>query len=201
MNTLLKSISYIFHPLIMPITGVVFFFLKSPRYIPEPIVKAKLYALILLTIVLPLLLFFLLRSRGKVSTVFLPDVKERIFPLLLQSIIVLLITVRILPSYELVELHFFFVGILVSTISCLILALVKFKISLHMVAAGGVLMFVLAVGIHYSININRSLAAAFIITGAIASSRLHLNAHSGLELIFGFFVGLIPQLILLNYWL
>ncbi|GAL78820.1 hypothetical protein JCM19274_3378 [Algibacter lectus] len=37
--------------------------------------------------------------------------------------------------------------------------------------------------------------------GAVATSRLHLNAHTSKELIFGFFVGLIPQLLLINFWM
>ena len=55
--------------------------------------------------------------------------------------------------------------------------------------------------IHFKININGTIALMCIILGAIASSRLHLKAHSSIELIIGFFIGLIPQLILLNYWL
>ena len=70
-----------------------------------------------------------------------------------------------------------------------------------MIAAGGVLMFAIATSIHFNININGSLALFFILTGAIATSRLHLHAHNSIEIIIGFFVGFIPQLILLNYWL
>jgi len=40
-----------------------------------------------------------------------------------------------------------------------------------------------------------------IITGAVATSRLHLKAHSNIELVIGAFIGVIPQLILVNYWL
>ena len=37
--------------------------------------------------------------------------------------------------------------------------------------------------------------------GAIATSRLHLKAHTFKELIMGVFVGILPQLILIRYWL
>jgi hypothetical protein len=70
-----------------------------------------------------------------------------------------------------------------------------------MIAAGGVLMFFIALSIHFSINIIGTIALFFIIVGAIATSRLHMHAHTQIELTIGFFVGLIPQLILLNYWL
>ena len=70
-----------------------------------------------------------------------------------------------------------------------------------MIAAAGVLQFFIALSIHFNININATIAVFFIIIGAIATSRLHLNAHTNIELIIGFFIGLIPQLILVNYWL
>jgi hypothetical protein len=70
-----------------------------------------------------------------------------------------------------------------------------------MIAIGGLLMFFIALSIHFNINIIGSIALMFIISGAVATSRLHLKAHSLIELIIGFFIGAIPQLILLNYWL
>ena len=185
----------------MPFIGALFYFSKAPRYIPMPFIKAKLFALALFTIILPILLFYLLKTTKRVNSIHLNSTKERIIPLLLNAIIVLLITQRIIPINEMVELYFFFIGILLSTMACLILAILKFKASIHMAAAGGVLMFFTALSIHFSINIIGTIALFFIIVGAIATSRLHMNAHSNTELIIGFFVGLIPQLILLNYWL
>ena len=137
----------------------------------------------------------------KVESMSLETTKERIIPLVLNGIIVLLILRRILPQNEVVELYYFFLGILGSTIACLILALLKFKASIHMIAVGGVFMFFVALSIHFSININGTIALLFILTGAIATSRLYLKAHTNTELVIGFFIGLIPQLIMLNYWL
>lgn len=201
MSRLLKSISYIFHPLFMPFFGVIFYFSKSPRFIPLPIIKAKLFAIAFLTIFLPILLFFLLKTLRKVNTIQLSTTKERIIPLILNCIIIYFIIQRVLPSNEIIELYFFFIGILLSTLSCLMLALLNFKTSIHMIASAGVLQFFIALSIHFNININATIAVFFIIVGAIATSRLHLNAHTNIELITGFFIGLIPQLILVNYWL
>ncbi len=185
----------------MPFLGVVFYFSKSPRFIPLPIIKAKLFSLALLTILLPILLFFLLRTLGKINTIHLATTKERILPLLINCVIVFVISQRIFPNNEIAELYYFFVGVLLSTLACLILAALNFKVSIHMIASAGVFMFFIALSIHFNININGSIALFAIAIGAIATSRLHLKAHTNIELILGFFVGLIPQLILLNYWL
>lgn len=185
----------------MPFIGAVFYFSKAPRYIPMPFIKAKLFALALFTIILPILLYYLLKTTNKVFSIHLDSTKERIIPLFLNVIIVVLITQRIITANEMVELYYFFVGVLFSTLACLFLAILKFKASIHMIAAGGIFMFFIALSIHFSINIIGTIALFSIIIGAIATSRLHMNAHSNIELIVGFFIGLIPQLILLNYWL
>ena len=57
-------------------------------------------------------------------------------------------------------------------------------------AVSGLFMFFIALSIHFSININGTLALLAIIIGAIATSRLHLKAHTYKELIIGFFIGL-----------
>jgi hypothetical protein len=185
----------------MPFLGVAFYFYKSPKYIPLPIVKAKLFSLSLLTILLPILLYFLLKTLQKVNSVQLKSTQERIFPLVINSFIIFIVAQRIFPQNQFVELYFFFIGILLSTLTCLMLAILKFKASIHMIASGGIFFFFIAISIHYSININGAIALFSIVIGAITTSRLHLKAHTNIELIIGFFVGLIPQLLMLNYWL
>lgn len=185
----------------MPFIGTVFFFSKSPRYLPEELIKAKLFSIGLLTIILPIMLYFLLKSLKKVDNVQLPTTKERILPLGLNCIIIFVIIERVLPKNELIELYCFFIGILLSSLTCLILVILRFKASIHMIATSGVFMFFVAISIHYNINIMGSIILMILIMGAVATSRLHLRAHNNAELIVGMCVGLIPQLIMLNYWL
>lgn len=201
MDRILKSISFIFHPLIMPVLGVGFYFFISPRFTPQEIIYAKLVSLTILTVILPVLIYFLLKTLDKVQSIYLKTTNERILPLLLNCVITLIVLLRILTQSQFAELYFFFIGILISTMSCLILAIFKFKASIHMISISGLFMFFIALSIHFNININDILALMCIITGAIATSRLHLKAHNYKELIMGIFVGVMPQLILINYWL
>lgn len=198
---LLKSISYIFHPLIMPLLGLVFYFTKTPRFIPEPVIRAKVFSITILTIILPILLYFLLKTIRQVESLDLKTTKERIIPLILNVFITGLILNRVLPYDEIPELYYFYLGILFSSLACLILAILRFKASIHMIGSAGFFMFAVALSIHFKININGSIAIMCIILGAIATSRLHLKAHTNAELLMGLFIGLVPQLLLLNYWL
>lgn len=200
-NQLLKSISFILHPIFMPLLGVVFYFSKSPRFIPIEIIQAKIISLFILTVLLPILLYYLLKNIGKVNSIYLNTTRERLIPLFLNGCITILIINRVLPPTEIIELYYFFVGILISTLACFILAFLKFKASVHMIGIAGITMFYIALSIHFSININGTLALMFILIGATATSRIHLKAHTNIELLFGFFIGLLPQLILVNYWL
>lgn len=201
MNSLLKVISFVFHPLLMPILGVIFYFAKTPRFVSEDVIKAKLISLSILTIILPVLLYFLLKTLGRVNSIYLKSTKERIVPLALNFIVTFIILKRILIPARDIELYFFFLGILISTLACLILAILKFKASIHLMALSGLFMFFIALSIHFSININGTLALMAVIIGAVATSRLHVKAHSYKELIIGSFIGFVPQLILVNYWL
>ncbi|HMC00048.1 MAG TPA: hypothetical protein VKN14_03315 [Flavobacteriaceae bacterium] len=201
MKFLLKSISYIFHPLLMPLVAVGFYYLKSPRYIPTQIIQAKIISVIILTLILPILLFFLLKTLKKVKSIHLKTTQERIRPLIIFSIIIFLVLRKIFPQNDIVELYYFFIGVLITNLSCLFMAFFKFKASLHLAGISGVLMFFVALSIHYNININGTLALLSIIIGLIATSRLYLNAHNYKELAIGFFIGFLPQLIVINYWL
>lgn len=185
----------------MPLLGVIFYFHKSPRYVPDALIYAKVFSISILTIILPILLYFLLRTIRKVGSIELPTVAERRIPLLVNCILVILIISRVLPIDEVPELYYFFLGILISTITCYVLTLVKFKASIHMIGVAGFFMFAIALSIHFKININGTIALMLIITGAIATSRLHMRAHSAKELIIGFLVGFLPQLIILKYWM
>lgn len=201
MDKLLKSISYIFHPLFMPVAGVAFYYYISPRYVAQEIVNAKLFSLSILTIILPILMFFLLKTLGKTETIHLKNTRERVYPLALYCLILILVIKRIITVSQSIELYYFFVGILISNMACLTLAIFKFKASIHMIAVSGLFMFFVAIGVQFGVNITGILAFIALVIGAVATSRLHLNAHTSNELIFGIFIGLIPQLLLINFWL
>lgn len=181
--------------------GVLFYFSKTPRFIPEPVRSAKIFSIVILTIILPILLYFLLKTINKVNSIYLRSTKERLIPLLVNSIIISLILIRVLAKDEIIELYYFFLGILFATVICFIMAVFKIKASIHMIAASGFFMFAVAISMHYQININGTIALMMIILGAIATSRLHLKAHTYQELLLGTLTGFTPQFVLMTYWL
>ena len=65
----------------------------------------------------------------------------------------------------------------------------------------GLTMFLIALGVHFRVNVLLVLALFFVANGWVATSRLHTNSHTGVELIGGLFIGVLPQIILINFWL
>lgn len=201
MNFFLKSLSYIFHPLLMPLTGAIIYFAAAPRFIPIEIIRIKMFGLIIITILIPIVLYFFLKTSGIISSFDLKDVRERKIPLLLQSLLFFIVIKMIIDVYNYPELYFFFLGILFSSLSAIFMVLFSFKVSLHMIGSAAVTMFTITLSVHFGINLTLIIAAMFIVNGLVATSRLHYEAHTNLELILGFLIGIIPQLTLLNYWL
>ena len=200
MDKVLRSISYIFHPLFVPLVGFVFYYYISPRFSGGEVIQAQLIPIVLLTILLPILMFFLLKTVGKALSIHLKTTKERIYPLALYCFILILVIKRVITVSQSLELYYFFVGVLLSNMICLTLASFKFKASIHMIGISGLLMFFVGLGMEFEVNITEVIAIMIAIAGALATSRLHLNAHTVKELIFGTFVGAVPQVMLFNYW-
>ncbi|PKV49373.1 hypothetical protein ATE84_1395 [Aquimarina sp. MAR_2010_214] len=201
MNFFLRSVSYILHPLLMPLLGAIIYFSTAPRFIPIEIIRAKVFGLIILTILIPIVLFFLLKSTGTITSIHLENVKQRKIPLLLQSILLIVVIKMVIDVYHYPELYFFFLGILFSSLSAIFMVLFNIKASLHMIGISGITMFTVAISIHFGLNLTILIAMLMIFNGLVATSRLHCKAHSNLELILGFLIGIIPQLTLANFWL
>ncbi|MDY8136778.1 hypothetical protein [Aquimarina sp. 2201CG5-10] len=201
MNFFLKSISYIFHPLLMPIAGTVIYFATAPRFIPENIIIGKIFGLVIITVLVPIVLFFFLKNSGLITSIHLENVKQRKIPLLLQCFLLLLVIKMVIDSYNYPELYFFFLGALFSSLSTIFIVFFNIKASIHMIGTGAVTMFTIALSIHFGINLTLLIGAMMVTNGLVATSRLHCKAHSNLELILGFLIGVIPQLTLVNFWL
>ena len=201
MKYFLKIGAYIWHPLLMPLLGTLIYFIITPRYFDIEIIKAKVIAIAILSLFIPIVTYFLLKNLRMVNSIKLEQVWERKIPLMLQSLLILAITKLVFDPYISPELYFFFVGILFSTLSALLMVFFKIKISLHQMGIAGLTLFVIALSVHFQVNMLLWIALFLFANGWVASSRLYTKSHTQFELILGFFFGVIPQLLVLNSWL
>lgn len=201
MRHILSIVSYVFHPLFIPIGGTVLYFLVTPKYSSLEIQSGNILPIFILTVIIPIIFFLILKNLGVINSIFLPSVKERKYPLYISCILLLMILYKVIPNNYVHELFFFFVGLLTATGAALILLFLKFKTSMHLLGMGSLLMFMIGLSIHFEINITLVISIFTLLTGLVASSRLYLKAHSKIELFIGFLIGFCSQLITLKYWL
>ncbi|MAP55622.1 hypothetical protein [Altibacter sp.] len=201
MDYFLRFGAYVMHPLLMPLFGTLLYFGITPRYVEPELIQAKVAAVAIITLFIPLITFFLLKNIGVIASIHLAEVRERKVPLMIQSVLLLLIIKMVFDPYDSPEMYYFFIGILFSAITALFLVFFKFKVSLHQMGIAGLTMFLIALSVHFKVNMLLWIGFFFFSNGWVASSRLHTQSHTYPELIIGFFVGLIPQLILVSFWL
>lgn len=70
-----------------------------------------------------------------------------------------------------------------------------------MIAISSLTIFIIGLSMHLRIQSMVVIPILILLNGIIASSRLEMNAHTYKELVIGFFIGAIPQLLLLVLWL
>lgn len=184
----------------MPLLGTIIYFEITPKFIPDSFLFAKLMAITILTVVVPILFYFMLRNLGRIDSIFIDDVQQRRVPLLFQIILTGLVLSIVIKGYEFPELYYFFLGILISAAIAFIAAALKYKMSLHMIGITGVLFFVIRLSIFYNSNLLMVIALLCFAVGAVASSRLQEKAHSMPELCVGFLAGGLPQLAVLLFF-
>lgn len=201
MHFFLKIAAWLFHPLFIGIYGVLLYFSVTPRFVQPEIVYGKLLVVFILTFLIPILFFFILRNLNWVQSIELHSVNERKAPLMILAVLLLLMLRVVFDFYSYPELYYYFLGMLFTVVTAWILVLFKFKASLHMMGVSGLSMYAIALSIHFNINILMTIAFLLFACGWVASSRLHTKSHTSIELVIGFFIGWIPQLLLVNYWM
>lgn len=201
MKVLLKSASFLFHPIWMPFAGTLIYFLVSPRFFPLEVVKAKLLAVAIMTIFIPVVFVYMLKTLGKVDSHHLKEMHERKWPLFLYAGLDFVVLKYVLNTFDYSELYYFFFGIMLSALLALFFLLVKIKVSLHMMGLGGLTIFLIFLSLHFNLNLVYTISFMIAITGLTASSRLYYAAHSYTELGIGLILGLLPQVGVAFMWL
>jgi hypothetical protein len=181
--------------------GTLLYFLTSTFYYTIQQKYLVLLQIGVVTILIPIAFFYFLRSFDKADNVMVPDLTQRKIPLIFQGMILYLLLSNTIKESILPELHYFLLGGLISTILLFLLVFLKIKASIHLVGISSLTVFVGALSLHFEVNVIYSFAVLVLLNGLVATSRLELKAHTYKEILFGFFTGFLPQLILTYYWL
>lgn len=201
MKGFLKAVSLVFHPLFVPIAGTLAYFIITPKYSPLELQSGNILPIFILTVIIPIISYLILRNLGLVTSIYMPKIEERKYPLYINIILLFLILYKVIPNNYTIELYYFFVGLIGASTAALLLLFLNLKSSMHLMGMGSLLMFMISLSIHFEINITIALSILTLLTGLVASSRLYLKAHSKAELFIGFCLGLLTQLLTVKFWL
>ena len=201
MKHFLTLLSYLFHPLFAPLAGCVPVILLNPIFLEKKLAWPLLLSFLIITLVMPLVIYALLKSLGLVHSVFAPTVTERRYPLIISIALYLALIYRYIPEFGTPEIYFFMVGLCMAYSTALAVLFLKLRISIHMLCMGAVLVFLIGLSLHFEKNITAAIAIWTLLSGLVASSRLAMNAHSKVELLLGFIIGGLAQLLVYSYWI
>lgn len=206
---LCNIISYIFHPIFMPlITAVALFFLTRSQFVgfDMKLVFQLLATTFLNTIFFPLLATFMMYKLGFISSIKMPTMRDRVMPLLATMIFYFWIyqVFKNFGAYEgvtdqaLFIFKVFFFGNFFALIGVFLINIFT-KISMHTAAAGGALGIMIVLAMIGNINLILVLLVAILVAGLVGSARLLLQEHNPMQIWLGYAVGILSML--LAYWL
>lgn len=201
MKLFFKIISYLFHPLLIPIAGTLAYFQITPKFSPLPVRSGNVLPIFILTVIIPIIFYLILNNIGMVKSVFIPNLRERRFPLYINILLYLMILYKVIPNNYTIELFYFFVGLTSAAIASLVLLFLNFKSSLHMTGIASLFMFLICLSVHFEVNITIALSLIMLAIGLVATSRLYTKSHNGAEIAVGLLIGLFSQLLTIKFWL
>jgi hypothetical protein len=191
-------ISIIFHPLFVGVMMAAYLIYGHPDYFTgfySQEKMLKLLAVINNNVFFPLLVVVLLKALGFSDSVLLKTQKERIVPYI-ASITFFFWTYHVFknqPETPLVLVNMCR-GMFFTSAAALLLNN-YFKISMHGMGVGGAVGLMLFTVIDGSLHSGLPLIVTFLAAGAVLSARKVVSDHNWFELITGFILGMISQLI------
>jgi membrane-associated phospholipid phosphatase len=201
MKTAAKIISTVFHPLAMPIIGLLIIF-NTDSYInyaiPSELKKAILFLVGTSTFIIPLLIAVLLLNRKIIQSLDMETQKERIIPYAV-TIIFYIFTLYLLERASVPPIIYnFIIGATLSVMLAFIIN-IKWKISAHMIGIGGLVGALFCIALLLEVYITPYIIISLLAAGFIGSSRLILKAHTPLQIYTGFAIGVFCQFIILYF--
>lgn len=190
-----QLISVFAHPLFIPIYSAWILF-NSNNYLTyaiSPKLQDFLYLFIfVITYLIPAVLTWILWQKGWVSSLELEEKKERTLPLFL-TLCCYIVSVYFLISLPIPRiLGLTMMGASLALL-CTLLINFRWKISMHMIGAGGLMGLFYAFGRFFHFPSLPILVSISILSGLIAAARLYRGAHTPAQVYAGFGIGFLLE--------
>jgi len=185
-----KVISLVFHPVFMPLYGLLIIF-SAPTlfgYLPFNVKRILFLIVLVNNVLLPLSLLPYLRYRNYITSWLMESRKERMLPLFIVTILYAATSYIIIRYPVPVFIKTFIAGIFIISLALTAINL-WWKISVHSTAVGSIAALVLVLSIKMNSTLLWPLLIVILGSGLTMSARLKLNVHSTAEVWIGYFFG------------
>lgn len=190
-------ISVILHPIVIPTIGVFLYFLLVPSNLYQEEKFAVLGLIFVTTYLIPLCILFLFKKLKIIQSYKAHSIKERKLPVAVMITLFYLLGNTFYNITSLKDLSILFYGTALGLFLIYILFFIKLKVSIHLLSMGIATSFFLILNNLYSINFLWVVLITILLSGIVASARLHLRAHTNLEVYLGFSFGIFLPILLL----
>jgi len=191
-----KILSYIFHPLFIPVYIVWFLITEQPYLFGSFTATEKLITILRFFIMysfFPLVTVLLAKGLGFLDSIFLRTQKERVIPYIACGIYYFWMSYVLRNqsqfSREIVQLS---MAIFIAS-SLGLLANIYMKVSMHAISMGIMIAFMALLSFTQPGNYTFYLSIAFLIAGLVCTARLIISDHSQPEIYAGLLVGCLSQ--------
>lgn len=186
-----KSISIILHPIVIPTIGIMLYFLLIPNHFTSNQKLNILSLTFVATYLIPLLIMVVLKKVKIVKSYKVKTINERKLPIGIMIMIFYLLGNAFKNSPNLNDIGLLFLSTSLGLFFIYTLFYFNIKASIHLLSLGISLGFFMILSSVHSQSLTAAFIVIVILSGLLASARLHLKAHSVKEVYFGFFIGVL----------
>lgn len=198
LNILSNTYSIVLYPMLMPLYGMLLFCIAIRQLSPEMPILYLLICIVgtaILTLVIPIILLLFMRWRGYIDSLQIEKPKQRTMPYIYTLICYCFWAYFV---HGVVKLPMFMLLVVLGVILALLAVTIInhwWKISAHLTGIGGLIGGVCSFAMNYSILPVGLVITLLLISLLLMYARLYLNAHTPMQVICGFLLGLLATFI------
>jgi hypothetical protein len=198
-----KIISFIFHPLFVPVYVIAFLVYIQPYlYSGFSVWDKKIVIIqgIVMYTFFPLITVGLLKALKFIDSIYLKTQRDRIIPFIACGIWYFWAWYvrRNLPGTPFELVYFSFAILITSSLG--LIANIYMKVSMHAMAMGVASTFLILMGFSQDISFTAFISITVLITGLVCTARLLLADHTPAEIYTGLFIGAV-SIFLAYFWM
>ncbi len=187
------------HPIVIPTIGIFLYFILIQNNFDSSQKFTVLGLIFLTTYIIPLLVLILFKRFKLIKSFNAESIKERKVPVAMMILLFYLLGNTLYRINHLTDLGILFYSTTLGFLFIYILFAFKIKTSIHLTSLGITTGFFFILNLIYQQNLIIVIVCAIILSGILASARLHLKAHTQKEVYLGFILGFLSPIIIFYF--